>query len=182
MQLQFLSQSVLIRPTSDRHLQNKITWIKTKKKKKFETIIYSRFRVYRAIFAFRGKTSQKLENRFTVIRSIGFSLIALSTETQEEDNIFFPPPSLPFPRRLCAIHREGRGERKISPRDRSIANRCLSIQIQYLPHTRTRSPFLSQPPYLVVSRRQRGYFGDKGGQVKPFTLAFSNTVARALPI
>lgn len=34
MQLQFLSQSVLIRPTSDRHLQNKITWIKTKKKKK----------------------------------------------------------------------------------------------------------------------------------------------------
>lgn len=32
---------------------------------------------------------------------------------------------------------------------------------------------------LASSRvRQRGYFGDKGGGIKPFTLAFSNTVAR----
>lgn len=81
------------------------------KKKNSKRIIYSRFRVYLAIFAFRGKTSQKLENRFTVIRSIGFSLIALSAETQEEGNIiFFLPPSLP-PFSKTAVRHPSRREK-----------------------------------------------------------------------
>lgn len=164
MQLQFLSQSVLIRPTSDRHLQNKITWIKTKKKKKIRNdnllaipslsrnICFSREDEPKAWKSIHRNTKYRILFNSVIDGNVG-----------GRQHFFFPPPSLPFPRRLCAIHREGRRERKISPRDRSIANRCLSIQIQYLPHTRTRSPFLSQPPYLVVSRRQRGYFGDKGG-------------------